>query len=57
MSDKLKPCPFCGEDEALTMTNLGGKFHIECDTCEARGPREYSRKSARKAWNDGITRS
>lgn len=37
MSEKLKPCPFCG-GEKTQVRGVGCCVFIACDTCDARGP-------------------
>lgn len=47
MSDKLKPCPFCGGDNLKS----GGDDKVVgfwCRTCDAAGPNHYGRYE----WND-----
>lgn len=56
MNEKLKPCPFCGEEDNLTMSSGEGMYWMECESCGARGPVEYARKTARKNWNEGVSR-
>lgn len=47
----LAPCPFCGEDEALTI-NSGRKYSwVACGICFGRGGQGVSPKVAREAWN------
>lgn len=53
MSEKLKPCPFCGGKAIETRSSL-----IYCEGCDAQGPRpEYNtekpqkRKRSRELWN------
>lgn len=39
MLDKLKACPFCGNDSATWYTQYGGHGYfawVECDLCGAR---------------------
>ena len=33
---KLKPCPFCGKDEAYLMTDKWGNYYVECEYCGAQ---------------------
>lgn len=36
MSDKLKPCPFCGSEDIKIMD--AGGFESWCNRCKASGP-------------------
>jgi Lar family restriction alleviation protein len=50
---KLKPCPFCGDDQQPRLDDRGEAANIECP-CGAMGPTGYgldSHEKAIKAWN------
>ena len=49
MTQKLKPCPFCGMD-AGEVFDMGG-FYVSCCECEAQGPCRETKEEAIKAWN------
>ncbi len=54
MSDKLKPCPFCGGKAKLS--NIGaqaGLFCVKCDDCWAKSifVDSHKQEEAIKAWN------
>lgn len=63
MSDPLKPCPFCGNDDGDRLVELWEPFddghvaHVHCEKCGAGGPSEYSALAvaaltlARAKWN------
>ena len=60
MSDKLKPCPFCGGDAMLIgrplhfnhMFDDGERaYHIECSLCWVRTPEVTDEESAVNSWN------
>lgn len=60
MKTKLKPCPFCGEEQDSTTQGLlfdAGLcmghiyFHVECAQCGARGPDGDSKEDAAEMWN------
>ncbi len=58
MSDKLKPCPFCGKSDKIVSGEVNGaREHLEfwatgCERCEAYGPNSYlSIKDADAKWN------
>lgn len=47
MTEKLKPCPFCGSvDVSILMQSL-----ISCRQCEAEGPPSDTEEEAIAAWN------
>jgi Lar family restriction alleviation protein len=56
---KLRPCPFCGQDDAETSYELAEwhqhlyrtSFWIECNCCECRGPNCPTEERAISAWN------
>jgi Lar family restriction alleviation protein len=51
MSEKLKPCPFCG-GEAQERGHKGVGTAIQCTVCGANsGIRQRSRKESAEAWN------
>ena len=49
MTQKLKPCPFCGMD-AGEVFNMGD-FYVSCCECEAQGPCRETKAEAIDAWN------
>lgn len=56
MTEKLKPCPFCGHefDLAEGLTRFGKKtkaVYIVCLFCGVRTPIEFSIEDVVKAWN------
>ena len=50
MSNKIKPCPFCGGDSYVTEGDL---FAVICFTltCDASGPARDTEAEAIRAWN------
>jgi len=56
MTEKLKPCPFCGEKEKIKRA-AAHSFHewselvIKCQACKARGPECATWTEAVEAWN------
>ena len=57
MSDKLKECPFCGNDESVTIeeydTPAGDRYRVVCQNCMAVMDKGYCSTAAyaAKAWN------
>mgnify|MGYP003362451693 CR=1 FL=1 len=49
MSEKLKSCPFCGDDEPLMRGDDWS--YVECDECDASGPECKTEAEAITAWN------
>ena len=50
MSDKLMPCPFCGEQNARVKHSGRWGWFVSCQ-CAAVGPSTESRGAAVEAWN------
>lgn len=51
MSEKLKPCPFCGSGGAYVCSDDEGLFYIWCAPCGARTVKKDAEDEAREAWN------
>ena len=54
MSEKLKPCPFCGGKNIAVRWTIGNNlWHAMCDNpkCRATGPWGLSKTKAIEAWN------
>ena len=47
--EKLKPCPFCGNDGVIYQSALDG--YVFCPICFAVGPSPVAEKSAVEMWN------
>ena len=60
MSERLKPCPFCGGKAKLRAFALhfGAEmpyaFYVGCDDCEASSNHYDYRKEAIEAWNRRV---
>ena len=59
MTEKLRPCPFCGYefDLAEGLTRFGKKTKavcIVCLSCGARTPIEFSVEDVVKVWNRRV---
>nr|DAQ90523.1 MAG TPA: restriction alleviation protein [Caudoviricetes sp.] len=56
MTNKLKPCPFCGETEFIGVNFkrlFNMDFHyVRCWICGARGPRNLHKGKAIELWNE-----
>lgn len=50
MTEKLKPCPFCGSDRT-TIWNAGGGQQAVCKDCRATGPVF----TCEEAWHQAFT--
>ena len=58
MSEELKPCPFCGEDEALIETSekcirlvYAQAYQVHCNDCCATTEWSHDKEKAIEAWN------
>ena len=54
MSEKLKPCPFCGNKNVRLRGDVTCGFetmNVFCDNCHATGPWCDSERGAIKCWN------
>lgn len=50
MTEKLKPCPFCGSS-SVTVCDLYPSSYARCRACGAEGRLCYSHDEAAAAWN------
>lgn len=54
MTEKLKPCPFCGGMKLTLWTNKNAmlfRYRIECDYCHFSTVPKTTKFKAIKAWN------
>lgn len=55
MTEKLKPCPFCGKRGEITLVTDGDcrliGAYAECGNCEFQLPEEPDEPTAVAAWN------
>ena len=54
MSEKLKPCPFCGEAHNIRNRPMNYDYScwaVTCDGCDVEGPWRFSEEESRLAWN------
>lgn len=56
MTEKLKPCPFCGTYISLqvvdrTLGRLRERWHVRCPTCDLLGKEAESPENAITYWN------
>lgn len=52
MSEKLKPCPFCGSKAVLYKYHWWGTaYGIECSQCKGLIDRCLTKEEAIEAWN------
>ena len=56
MNENLKPCPFCGQDDSISIEKYqceGEWWHFtECEECLARGSVGKTEQDAIDAWNE-----
>ena len=62
MSDKLKPCPFCGGEAYYWRGNLSGLYMVGCNNGSCRGyvmddTKRISLENAVEAWNTRAERT
>ena len=48
---RLKPCPFCGDDNVAPCITADKLRYYFCGTCGAQGPYAYYDDVARRKWN------
>lgn len=53
MSDKLKPCPFCGSVH-FSVLDFESRYRVECNFCKARTGIWNSEQDAIDAWNRRV---
>lgn len=49
--DRLRPCPFCGGDDELALSEPPLPWFVICGACGVEGPYADKRKHAIAAWN------
>lgn len=49
--EAIKPCPFCGEPDALYCLPILAEYMVHCNTCSATGPRTVRHDDAILLWN------
>ena len=57
---ELKPCPFCGTDEGLSIERYDSQFHrslfyVHCNKCEVNSVPEPTVEKAIEEWNYSIS--
>lgn len=66
MTEELKPCPFCGGEDAFVEQSTFASSYVICNNCMARGPDstqdsddedEPGRDAAITAWNTRLSHS
>jgi len=57
--DKLKSCPFCGSDEAVSRQEYSPipMFFVGCDNCGASASYCDTQGEAVEAWNERVDKS
>lgn len=52
MTEKLRPCPFCGSDSLYIPENPVFDYYVRCNNCGSRSDSFFTNaESAIKAWN------
>ena len=55
MTERMKPCPFCGSADVFMHHNdiygIRVSYHVFCDLCDARGSSENTSDKALASWN------
>ena len=51
MNHKLKPCPFCGQFDPVSIVEYMGYFSVNCSDCDVDGPLADHREGAVDSWN------
>ena len=56
MSEKLKPCPFCGNEYVFMHTSLYGyikeqHYYVGCGRCKCIGGHAVAEEAATALWN------
>lgn len=51
MSEKLKPCPFCGSEKVHICSDAVGNFYAWCGPCNARTCKKSTKDEAIERWN------
>lgn len=54
MTDKLKPCPFCGSKNIDLFEHGAIVVFVQCDDCLATFPHFDSKQEAIEAWNRRV---
>ena len=55
MSEKLKPCPFCGGEAELEDNLVGFKFTVQCKECFSMTDGYFTSEEAIAAWNRRVS--
>ena len=51
MSQKLKPCPFCGSPAVMLDWAAVGEYWVACTGCEMRTSEHFDPNDAVMVWN------
>lgn len=57
MSEKLKPCPFCGGEASINRPSGRMLFCVVCDDCDANSGYYFTEEDAARAWNSRAERT
>lgn len=52
---EVMPCPFCGNDDNLSLDSdydeHAPEYFVQCQRCWAQGPEDFVEKDAVEKWN------
>ena len=51
MTNEIKPCPFCGDENIDTWDIRQEKYFCYCENCGCQGPTGKTEQEAIEAWN------
>ena len=58
MTEELKPCPFCGNDDVtVRWFPYNSAYYVQCNQlrCYSKGPDRLNKQEAVEAWNRRVT--
>lgn len=52
MNEYLKPCPYCGRSDYLSLSRINGLWYVVCGVCYMQGSQWADKLRAVKTWNE-----
>lgn len=52
---RILSCPFCGNDQNLSINIRFLNYFIKCNSCETEGPKAQDKEEANKLWNNRLS--